>query len=432
MLKPNILFITYYWPPSGKASLHWPLKMVQYFPALGWQPYVLTIEEDKLTTSDASLINQVDPSVVVKRTKVWEPFDLYKKFIGKEENETLIPSEMISKENKSLSHRISVWIRMNLFIPDARIGWYPFAVKEGKKLMNEINFDAVISIGPPHTAHLIGLRLAKYFKAKHFPVFIDPWVDIVYYRDFKRNFFTKQIDKFLEWLVLKCASTNIFVTQSMRDNYINNYSWIEAKSQVLYWGYNEDDFTQVKIAEKKSAEKILLHAGNIFDYQNPVKLWELVKKKNEAGENIRIRFVGTVSPGIRKEISNYGLDEHVDFIGFVPYHEVLEKMFEADYLLVCVTEKRHVPGKLFEYLRTGKPIIAFGDDNEEVKHILQKAKAGMIFRYDESPVQFFNFIRNESVNMEYVETFDRKKIAFKFSEILSQKLNLDLNQYLQG
>lgn len=430
MMSRNILFVTYYWPPSGKASLHWPLSMVKYFPALGLQPYVLTIDEDKVTSADQSLSQQIDPSIIVKRTKVWEPFDLYKKFIGRKENETLTPSEMISKENKSITHRLSVWIRMNLFIPDARIGWYPFAIKEGKKIRKQVDFDAVISIGPPHTAHLIGLRLAKYFHSRHVPVFIDPWSDIVYYKDFKRNFITRIIDQFLEWLVLKCSMFNIFVTQSMHDNYLNKYRWIGSKSHVLYWGYDEEAFKQIKFAHTPRTQKILLHAGNIFDYQNPVKLWELLKKKIDEGENILIRFVGTVSPGIKKEIANHGLDEHVDFIGFLPYSEVLEKMFEADYLLVCVTEKRHLPGKLFEYLRTGKPIIAFGDDNEEVKHILQKAKAGMIFRYDESPEKFFTFLREEKINDEYIETFDRKKIAFKFSELLYQELYPHLNQYL--
>lgn len=431
-MKRNILFITYYWPPSGKASLHWPLKMIQYFPALGWQPYVLTVDEDKLTNSDESLSAQIDPSVVVAKTKTWEPFSLYKRFIGKNENETVTPSEMISKENKSIAHRLSVWIRMNLFIPDARIGWYPFAVKEGKKFRKEIDFDAIVSIGPPHSTHLIGLRLAKYFKSKHVPVFIDPWVDIVYYKDFKRNLITRFIDSALEWIVLKSSMFNVFVTQSMRDNYVKRHSWLVNKSQVLYWGYSEDAFANVMPAQQIEGTKILLHAGNIFDYQNPVKLWKLLKTKIDSGEKIIIRFVGTVSPGIKKEIENHGLADQVDFIGFIPYREVLEQMLAADYLLVCATEKRHVPGKLFEYLRTGKPILAFGDDNDEVKHILQKAKAGMIFRYDESPEKFFYFIRNETINYEYIETFDRKKIAFKFSELLYEKLYPHLNQYLQG
>lgn len=431
-MKRNILFVTYYWPPSGKASLHWPLKMIQYFPALGWQPYVLTVDEDKLSNSDESLLAQIDPSVVVAKTKTWEPFSLYKIFIGKNENETITPSEMISKENKSIAHRLSVWIRMNLFIPDARIGWYPFAVKEGKKFKKEIDFDAVVSIGPPHSAHLIGLRLAKYFKSKHVPVFIDPWADIVYYKDFKRNFITRFIDSALERIVLKSSMFNVFVTQSMHENYAKKHSWLANKSHVLYWGYSEEAFTNVKPPRQIEETKILLHAGNIFDYQNPVKLWELLKMKIDAGEKIILRFVGTVSPGIKKEIENHGLADHVDYIGFLPYHEVLEQMYAADYLLVCVTEKRHVPGKLFEYLRTGKAILAFGDDNEEARHILQKAKAGMIFRYDESPEKFFYFIRNETINLEYIESFDRKKIAFKFSELLYEKLYPHLNQYLQG
>ncbi len=120
----KVLFITYYWPPSGKASLHWPLMMIKYLPQFGWQPSVLTVNEDTFSRPDESLLSEVDPSVKVVRTNSYEPFDIYKKFTGRKRDDQLIASETISTTNKNLTHRISIWIRMNLFIPDARAGWY--------------------------------------------------------------------------------------------------------------------------------------------------------------------------------------------------------------------------------------------------------------------------------------------------------------------
>src|SRR3989304_2024793 len=114
----KVLFITYYWPPSGKASLHWPLKIIKYLPQFGWQPSVLTVDEDTFSLKDESLLNEIDPELNVIKSISFEPFDIYRKFTGKRKGEQLVASEVISKLNDTLTHKISIWIRMNLFIPD--------------------------------------------------------------------------------------------------------------------------------------------------------------------------------------------------------------------------------------------------------------------------------------------------------------------------
>lgn len=170
----KVLFITYYWPPSGKASLHWPLKIIKHLPHFGWLPLVLTVDKDTFSQQDNTFIKDIPEEVKVIPAKSYEPFDAYKRLIGKAKDEQLIASETISKRNKSLTHRLSIWLRMNLFIPDARVGWYFPAVKTGSNLLSKEKVDAVVSVGPPHTTHLIGKKLAYKFKLPHVPVFIDP------------------------------------------------------------------------------------------------------------------------------------------------------------------------------------------------------------------------------------------------------------------
>jgi hypothetical protein len=131
---------------------------------------------------------------------------------------------------------------MNLFIPDARVGWYFPAVNIGKELIKEEKIGAVVSIGPPHTTHLIGKKLSAKNKLTHIPVFIDPWVDISYYRNFKRNRFTLTIDNHLEKSVLKNAAAVVFVTETMKKDYEKKHPFVKEKSNVLYWGYSEEDF----------------------------------------------------------------------------------------------------------------------------------------------------------------------------------------------
>ncbi len=412
----NVLFITYYWPPSGKASLHWPLKMIKYLPQFGWQPIVLTIEEDTFSAKDESLLKEIDNNLKVFKSKSFEPFDLYKKFTGKKKDEQLIASDTISTVNKSLTHRISIWIRMNLFIPDARVGWYFNAVNQGKKIVEKETIDAIVSIGPPHTTHLIGMTLSKQANVPHLPVFIDPWVDIIYYKNFKRSKLTLLIDNYLERKVLFNSKAAVFVTKTMQEDYIKKYPLLRDKSEVCYWGFNEEDFENITSSNPK--EEIIIHAGNIFDYQNPKAFWIRVKDEIDKGRNIKIKFIGTVSGGIKKAIEESGLTSKTEFLGFLPYKKMLEELSRASYLLVCATEPRHVPGKLFEYLRIGKPIIAFGKDNDEVRKILEVTNAGIMFDYDEDGDKFFRNRSRFKTDQSLISSYTRKNIALKLSQIL--------------
>ncbi|HRI45468.1 MAG TPA: glycosyltransferase [Ignavibacteriaceae bacterium] len=421
-MTKKVLFVTYYWPPSGKASSHWPLQMIKYLPNSNWLPTVLTINDDSFSHKDESLSSQIDEKVEVFRTKVLEPFDLYRKFLGKEKDSPLIASETISLDNKDLKHRISIWIRMNLFVPDARIGWYPYAVKKGKEILEQNKFDAIVTIGPPHSTHLIGMKLSDKFNIPFFPVFIDPWVDIVYYKNFKRNPLTLLIDNYLEKKVIGKSSKTIFVTESMRDDYKNKYQLLSNKYEILHWGYSEDEFASI-IKESVKEEKIILHAGNIFDYQNIVPFWEQVKAEISKGNKLKLKFIGTVSNLIKQSITDCGLDEHVEYMGFIPYSQVPQEMLNADYLLVCATEKRHLPGKLFEYLRTGNPIIAFGDDNTEIAAILEKSNAGMLFNYSDTGAEFFKKAYSFNTDFGYIKRFDRKYISAELGNLLNTSFN---------
>jgi glycosyltransferase involved in cell wall biosynthesis len=414
----QVLFITYFWPPSGKATLHWPLKIIQHLPGFGWQPLVLTADEDTFSSQDESLLKEIAPDLKVFKARTWEPFGLYRRVLGKEKNAPLTASETISTTNRGLRHRLAIWIRMNLFVPDARIGWYWNAVRKGKQILRSESIQAIVSIGPPHTTLLVGKKLSKKFGIPHFPVFIDPWVDITYYRDFKRSKPTIVLDRRLESSVLEQSSQVAFVSESMKEDYIRRYPTLQNKSHVLYWGYNEEAFHGYSPKNEQTAE-ILLHAGNIFDYQNPKAFWTTLRKEIDKGRNLKIVFVGTVGPGIRQSIQDAGLSDRTEYKGFLPYKQMIEEISTASYLLVCATEKRHVPGKLFEYLRSGKPIIAFCDNNNEVEKILGQANAGKVFPYHYSQEDIVQQVGSCNPDLSVITQFNRKIIAGKLADILN-------------
>lgn len=422
----KVLFITYFWPPSGKASLHWPLDIIRYLPKDEIEPIILTVEEESFTQKDESLLSKVDPNWKVIKSKALEPFDLYRLFIGKKKNDKLVSSETISTENKSLTHRIALWIRLNLFIPDARVGWNFTAIKAASRFIQKEKINAIVSIGPPHSSHLIGLKLSRRFNIPHIPVLIDPWVDIVYYKNLKRSTITKMVDNHFEKSVLQNAEQVVFVNKSTEEDYEKKYSFLKGKSNVLYWGYDEEEFESLplnplpKEGDFKDKEKLIVHAGNMFAYQNPKNFWKQIKIENDKGNKIVIRFVGSVDKEILDYLDSIGLKEKVQLAGFLPYKEMIKQILQADMLLVCSTEPRHVPGKLFEALRTGNPIIAFGDDNQEVKKIIEDANAGMMFRYDESGEEFFRDLVKIKPDQNFVKKYDRAEISKEFSLILKK------------
>lgn len=414
----KVLLISFYWPPSGKASMHWPLKMAEHLPEYNWQPVILTVCEDSFTEEDKSIKDLGHNKTDVIRTDMFDPFKFYKKFLGKSSSDKLTPSEAVSKSNDSFKNRIAQWIRMNLFVPDARLGWYRNAVKGASEYLENEAVDIIVSNGPPHTSHLIGKKLSKKFGIPLVTVFIDPWVDISYYKGHKRNPITFELDQHLEKSVLRHASKTIFVTNGLIDYFEKKYSFLKGKTELLYWGYNESDFENIE-AKETNDQKVLLHAGNLYDHQNPVEFWKHLRSEIDRGRNIKLRFVGSLGPGIKKSLEKFNLIEHSEFTGFLPYKEVLKEMIKADYLLVCASEPRHIPGKLFEYLRTGKPIIAFADKNKDVKKLLDESGCGICYSYDEGGEGFFEEIQNLNPNTEYVKTFDRKKIAEELAEILN-------------
>ncbi len=303
----KVLFITYFWPPSGKASLHWPLDIIRHLPKDEIEPIILTVEEETFTQKDESLLSKVDPIWKVIKSKALEPFDLYRIFIGKKKNEKLVSSETISTENKRITHRIALWIRLNLFIPDARVGWNFTAIPKAKEFLLQNKVDAIVSIGPPHSSHLIGLKLSKQFKIPHIPVLIDPWVDIVYYKNLKRSSLAKKIDSHFEKSVLQNAKQVVFVNKSTDEDYQSKYNFLKGKSQVLYWGYDEEEFKSLplnpltKEGDFRNKVKMIVHAGNMFAYQNPKNFWKQIKLESDKGNKIVIRFVGSVD----KEILDY-------------------------------------------------------------------------------------------------------------------------------
>ncbi|HPD95904.1 MAG TPA: glycosyl transferase family 1, partial [Tenuifilaceae bacterium] len=170
----RVLIITYYWPPSGGAPVQRWLKFAKYLERFGWQPVIYTPENPESFYDDESLMRDVPKDIEIVKSHIWEPYDIYRMLTGKKGEKIAVGFTSADKK-KGVSHNLLMWLRGNLLIPDPRIFWVNPSVRFLKKYLKENPVDVVVTTGPPHSLHLIGLKLKRKLKVKWLADFRDPW-----------------------------------------------------------------------------------------------------------------------------------------------------------------------------------------------------------------------------------------------------------------
>ena len=202
--QQKILIVTYYWPPSGGSGVQRWMYFAKYLKQLGWEPIVVTVDEEKASYAvlDTSLNQEVDNIRVIK-TNTREPLQWYSFLTSGSRNKGIPQGEV---NRTSIFRKFAAYIRGNFFIPDARKGWVPFALKAARKIIIEEKITQIITTGPPHSTHLVGLQLQQEFDLNWLVDFRDPWSDLFYNKELYRSQRTIKKDLYLETQVLRTAS----------------------------------------------------------------------------------------------------------------------------------------------------------------------------------------------------------------------------------
>jgi glycosyltransferase involved in cell wall biosynthesis len=381
----KVLIVTYYWPPAGGAGVQRTLKFAKYLVEYGWKPYILTVEKPDAPVYDNALLNDVREEIDVFKTKSLEPFGLYKKFTGKKPDEH-IPADVLQKRDATFQEKIAKKIRANFFIPDAKIGWYPFAVKEGIKIIEREKINLVFASAPPPTVALIGRKIAKRTGAKFIVDFRDPWLEIVYNQTIKRSKLTVAIDRKLERKVLKDANAVISVSKSDVDKIfkkkVPNQNYF-----VITNGYDESDFPEIK--RQKNDKFTIAYTGNMSPDRVPYVFLRALKSLKEKGiTNIICDFAGKFAEEFYDEINKLGIAYLFNIKPFVPHNESVKILLNSDLLLLVVNNvpdnKGIIPGKLYEYFGCRKPILAIGPTDGIANQILKEVDSGVMVAYDDN------------------------------------------------
>lgn len=427
MEKKKILIITYYWPPAGGPGVQRWLKFVKYLPDLGWKPSVFIPENPSYPIVDKTLSEEVSEDLEIIKTKIWEPYQLAE-FFGKA-NKKFKAGQFDVGKNQSWKAKLSIWVRGNFFIPDARIFWVKPSVRFLKQYLTENHFDAFVTTGPPHSMHLIGLGLKKAFPdLKWIADFRDPWTEISYYKHLKLTESSDQKHRNLELEVFRTADVTLATSYSDAENFRKK----GANSFCITNGFDElnDQFEK----KNKTDKFTLSYIGVLEQLRNPDVLWEVLKalllENEDFKNNFQLKFVGRVDDKILEKIENSTLKACIANLGYLSHAEANAEMQSSELLLITnfpeESSKGIIPGKIFEYLATGKSIISFGPKESDVKKILEETNAGKHFSYDDSDtikqfiLQKFEEWRNSSELEKTcnIEQFSRKNLTKKLVDLL--------------
>jgi glycosyltransferase involved in cell wall biosynthesis len=366
------------------------LKFAKFLPQFGWQPIVLTVKGGTYSAIDESLLKEVADDCHVYQGRTLEPTVLYKRFVGMKDSER-IPIAVLAEPNPSFKKKLANWVRLNLFVPDAKMGWWPGAVLEGSRAIRKERPDLIFSTAPPPTTHLVGKTLARRFRIPWAADFRDPWTDTHYYEGHQRVGIVERLDEALERSVCAAADRLVFVSRLDAEEYAERHA-ISDKCVHIPNGYDELDFSELPDVEPKRDKFTVAHLGGLGVERNPVNLFRAVRSLVDEGvmdpERICIQLVGNVQESVVASATEAGVGPFLELVPYVPHHEALTYAARAHALLLLITQSRHnmriLPGKTFEYIRYGKPIIALGPPGGEVDRILREVGAGSVMGYGDA------------------------------------------------
>ncbi|MGC5744165.1 glycosyltransferase family 4 protein [Chryseobacterium sp. NFX27] len=433
MEQKKILIITYYWPPAGGPGVQRWLKFAKYLPESGWNPVIYTPENPSYPLLDESLLKDVPQNIEIVKTKIWEPYQLAEKL--NKSNKKFKAGQFDVGKNQSWKSRLSIWVRGNFFIPDARVFWVKPSIKFLEQYLKENKIDVVVTSGPPHSLHMIGLGLKKKLpNLKWIADFRDPWTEISYYKHLKLTKSSDRKHRQLESAVFKNADITLATSYTDAENFRKS----GANAICITNGFDESDAstpfsaTTEKIQQQKTFT--LSYIGVLEQLRNPEKLWkaldELVKENKEFADHFTLKFAGRVDDKILQSIESSNLKNHILNLGYISHDKAVEEMANSNLLLITnfpnESSKGIIPGKIFEYLATGKHIISFGPTGADVSRILAETGAGKHFGYEDSKaVKDFILEKYELwkkgnllKNTQNIEQFSRKNLTKKLVEIL--------------
>ena len=425
----KVLIITYYWIPSGGAGVQRWVKFAKYLRQYGWEPIIYTPQNPEYPSIDHSFEKDIPADITVLKTPIWEPYNVYRNLTGKK-NQAINAGFISENKKQGWKDKLSIWIRGNFLIPDPRRFWIKPSVRFLSDYLKENPVDAIITTGPPHSMHLIGMGLKKNFPSLPWVAdFRDPWTNIDFYKDLNLTWLADKIHHKLEREVLQNADTVLVVSRGMEEEFA---LMKPKKLRVITNGYDESD-VQVGTLTLDGRFSIS-HIGTLNAARNPRIVWkvlsEICAENVDFKKDLQIQLVGKVDFSVLEDIQSYGLQEQLLKIDYLSHSEAIAKQNSSQVLMLLINQsgnaKGILTGKFFEYLAAKRPILAVGPTDGDAAVVLNETGAGVIVDFadeQETKTAILNYYNQYkkgtlSVQSESVERFSRRSLTGELAGLL--------------
>ncbi len=299
--------------------------------------------------------------------------------------------------------RISMAVRGNLFIPDPRCLWVRPSVRFLKKYLKEHPVDVIVSTGPPQSMHLIARGLALATGLPWIADFRDPWTKIFYFKHLSLSRRAMKRHVTLERQVLDDASVVVAVSPPVQEEF---RAMTSTPVELITNGFDEDDYRIAPDAafireqtggptdagQDGTARTFnLTHTGLFASDGDPLTLWRVLADKCAAdpqfGSLLRIRLAGKTDGKVIESIRAAGLGANLVDLGYLPHEQAVMEQRNATALMLPLRREPEyravLPGKVFEYLASGRPVLGIGQPDGAMAAVIADAGAGIVADWDD-------------------------------------------------
>lgn len=385
----KVLIITYYWPPSGGSGVQRWVKFAKYLPSYGWNPIIYTPENPELIAVDNTMGDEIPPCVTVIRRPIFEPYGIYRRILGNKDAAEGGSNEVnpVNSRKKTFMQRLSMFVRGNFFIPDPRCFWILPSANYLKRYLKEHPVDIIVSTGPPHSMHLIARKVAMATGTPWIADFRDPWTKIFYFKHLALTGWAAKRHARLEQKVLDEATAVVAVSPLVKKDF---EALTSTRVELITNGFDESDFDDAAV--EADGYFNITHTGLFAADGNPTALWRVLSEKcdedSEFRKMLRIRLAGKTDKEVLASIEDAGLGENLTDSGYQPHTAAVKEQKCASLLILPLRKepeyKATIPGKLFEYLASGNPILGIGQPDGAMAMIVNSSMAGKVFDWEDA------------------------------------------------
>ena len=368
----RLLMLAYFFPPDTSGGVTRTVKFIKYLHRLGWQTTVLAPDWHQAgrTQGNAAAADSIPAEGEVLR-------------IGLAGDESRLWKSL---HRLPLFWRVESAVKGALQYPDRFAKWADDVLPVARRVLERKEHLVLYSTSPPETSHYIALQLKGEFGIPWVADFRDPWTDNVLMYG-SPPAWRKRIDLRLEHRVYAAADRIIANTEANRAVLIERHGVPPRKIVTITNGYDEEDFARVSSVPPSDRFRIT-YCGSFYSTYNPAAFLTALSKflAREPGARVSLTLAGSACDWARENIHDPNLSDRLELLGQIPSREIFQ-LLAASHLLLHTYPAGiaySVPGKLYEYLRSGRPIVAVCDRPSEVATLLEQTGRGRAFRPDET------------------------------------------------